>query len=170
MAREQLEADTDSSELEPIGSGPFKLTSWDVGRSLKLSRNEAYWQDAPDGEPFPYVNAIEFRPMPNDDERIASLQRGDINIMHSSTAADIGGNLAQLQHDGALNMIVSEERTETAYMMINSASEPFDSPEGRIAAAQAIDREELNRLANQACYTFMNSSAPLRTSMNRSEC
>jgi peptide/nickel transport system substrate-binding protein len=156
MAREQLEADTDSCELEPIGSGPFKLTSWDVGRSLKLSRNEAYWQDAPDGEPFPYVNAIEFRPMPNDDERIASLQRGDINIMHSSTAADIGGNLAQLQHDGALNMIVSEERTETAYMLINSASEPFDSPEGRIAAAQAIDREELNRLANQGLPTVSN--------------
>ena len=153
MAREQLEADTDSCELEPIGSGPFQLTSWDVGRSLKLSRNERYWQEAPDGEPYPYVNAIEFRPMPNDDERIASLQRGDINIMHSSTAADIGGNLTQLEHDGAINMLVSEERTESAYMLINSASEPFDTPEGRIAAAQAIDREELNRLANRSLPT-----------------
>jgi peptide/nickel transport system substrate-binding protein len=156
MAREQLEAPTDSCELEPIGSGPFRLTSWDVGRSLKLSRNEQYWQKAPDGEPYPYVNAVEFRPVPNDDERIASLQRGDINIMHSSAAADIGGNLAQLEHEGAINMLVSEERTESAYMLINSANEPFDTPEGRIAAAQAIDREELNRLANRGLPTVTN--------------
>lgn len=160
LAREQLEADKQGCEQSPIGSGPFKFTSWDIGSSLQLSRNDNYWQKAEDGKPYPYVNAIEFRPMPNNDERIAALQRGDINIMHSSTASDIGGNLAGLQHAGAINLLVSEERTETAYMLINSKSEPFDTAAGRIAAAQAIDRVKLNEMANRGLPTIATGPFP----------
>ena len=153
MARAQLEASKEDCTTKPIGSGPFSVASWDIGGSLKLVRNPNYWQKAEDGKPYPYVNALEFRPMANDDERIASLQRGDINIMHSSIPADMGGNLAQLQHEGAINMIISQERTETAYMMINSEREQFNTLEGRKAAAQAIDRKRLNDLANRGLPT-----------------
>jgi ABC-type transport system substrate-binding protein len=59
--------------------------------SLRTRRNPKYWQEAPDGKPYPYLNAIEFRPMPNSDARIAALQQGDINMLHTSTAADMAG-------------------------------------------------------------------------------
>jgi peptide/nickel transport system substrate-binding protein len=149
VAQAQLDADTESCEREPIGTGPFQLSSWEYGTSMKLQRNERYWQDAPDGEPYPYLNAVDFRPIGNDDARIAALHQGDINMMHSSSSADIARNLAQLRDDGAINLLVSQDRTETVYLMMNVESEPFGRREARIAAAQAIDRARINEETNR---------------------
>ncbi|HMS87655.1 MAG: ABC transporter substrate-binding protein [Acidimicrobiales bacterium] len=148
LAREQLEADKDTCDRVPIGTGPFELVTWESGGSVRLARNADYWIDAPDGEPYPYANAVEFRFMPNDGARISALQRGDINVMHSSASGEIASTMAQLKAADAINLIVSQDQTETAYYMLNATHEPFDTLEGRVAAAQAIDRERIIREAN----------------------
>ncbi len=150
LAQEQLDADTEACAKRPIGTGPFQLSSWEEGVSMKLQRNENYWLPAPDGEPYPYANAVDFRFLPNDDARIAALQQGDINIMHSSSSADIAKNLAQLRDDGAINLLVSQNRTETTYFMLNAQEgSPFARRDVRVAVAQAIDRERINELGNR---------------------
>ena len=93
--------------------------SWERNVSLQVKRNPDYWQKAPDAKPYPYLDGIDFRPIPNSDARVAALQQGDLNMMHTSTASDMAENLAALRDDGAINLLVSEERTETAYLMIN---------------------------------------------------
>lgn len=148
LGRAQLEGSKEECERQPVGTGPFEMTSWE-GTTLKLERNPNYWQKAPDGKPYPYVDAVTFVTMPNDDERIASLQRGDINIMHSSASADMAGNFASLAHDGAVNLIVSDVRTEGSFMLLNATRPPFDTVEGRVAAAQAIDRAKVNEISNR---------------------
>jgi peptide/nickel transport system substrate-binding protein len=148
LAREQLEGDKASCDREPIGSGPFQLVTWEIGGSVRLARNPDYWIAAPDGEPYPYANAVEYRFMPNDGARISALQRGDINVMHSSASGEIASTMAQLRAAGNINLIVSQAQTETAYYMLNATREPFDSLEGRVAAAQAIDRDRIIREAN----------------------
>jgi peptide/nickel transport system substrate-binding protein len=148
IAQAQLDADKESCETEPIGTGPFSLATWEQGRSMKLKANPDYWIDAPDGKPYPYVDAIEFRPISNDEARVAALRSGDLNIMHSSSAADIAGNLRQLRDAGSINLLVSKEYTETTYFMLNVESAPFDVQANRVAVAQAIDRERINEEAN----------------------
>jgi peptide/nickel transport system substrate-binding protein len=133
-----------------VGTGPFSLATWDQGKSMKLKRNPEYWIDAPDGKPYPYVNAVDFRPLSNDEERVASLRRGDLNMMHSSSSADISGNLSQLRDAGSINLTVSQEYTETAYFMLNFSKTPFDVQANRVAVAQAIDRDLINEVANQS--------------------
>src|SRR5690606_31597078 len=98
------DAEPEICATEPVGTGPFSLSAWEQGESMKLKKNPDYWVDAPDGKPYPYVNAVEFRPMSNDEERVAALRRGDLNIMHSSSSADISGNLSQLRDAGSINL------------------------------------------------------------------
>ena len=153
MAQAQLDADPEDCSTKPIGTGPFSFASWTRDESLKVRRNAKYWQEAPDGKPYPYLNAIEFRPMPNSDARIAALQEGDLNMLHTSTAADMAQTLPRLRDGGSINLLVSEERTEVAYLMINTSVEPLDQRAARLALAQAIDREALNEQANKSFAT-----------------
>lgn len=149
MAQAQLDADPESCGTEPIGTGPFSFVSWERDEALRVRRNPSYWQTAPDGEPYPYLNAIEFRPMQNSDARIAALQQGEINMLHTSTSSDMGDTLPTLRDAGAINLLISDERTEVSYLMMNSSKEPLGDRDARLAIAQAIDRERLNQESNE---------------------
>src|SRR5699024_6875540 len=59
MAQAQLDDDNCGTNL--IGTGPFEFKSWNQNEKFEAVRNEDYWQIAPDGEPYPYADAIEFR-------------------------------------------------------------------------------------------------------------
>ncbi|QXC62085.1 ABC transporter substrate-binding protein [Aquihabitans sp. G128] len=149
VAQAQLDADTDTCETEPIGTGPFSFVSWTKGESLKVKRNPKYWQVAPDKKPYPYLDAIDFRPIPNSDARLAALEQGELNMLHTSTPSDMAQNLTQLRDDGAINLLISEERTETNYLMINAKNPVLKDRAARLAVAQAIDKETLNKDANK---------------------
>ena len=153
LAQSQLD-DPDTCDRRLVGTGPFELVSWKKGSSLKVKRNPEYWQEAPDGKPYPYLNAIDFRPVPNGDARLAMLQAGELNMAHTSSAADMGENLPALRDDGAINLIVSEEQTEVAYVLINSTKPPLDDRRARLAIAQAIDRKKLNEQTNASVPTL----------------
>ncbi len=153
-AQAQLDADPEECQTEPIGTGPFEFVSWSPGDNLKVRRNPAYWQIAPDGEPYPYLDAIEFRPVPNNDERMAALQQGELNMMHTSTMSDMAENLTELRDEGAINLLVSEEQTETAYLMFNTSREPLDDVEVRRAVAHAVDRRTANDRNNKGFGTI----------------
>ena len=155
MAQKQLEASELACAVDPIGSGPFKLAgTWEPGQPLRAQANENYWQPAPDGEPYPYLDAIEFRVITNSDDRVAQLHQGNINMMHTSTMGDLSGNLVLLAEEGEINLLVSQERTEVSYLMLNNAEPPFNDRDTRIAAAMAIDRDALNEEANDGYATL----------------
>jgi peptide/nickel transport system substrate-binding protein len=153
-AQAQLDAPKAECSNRPIGTGPFSFVSWQPEVSLRVKRNPDYWQQAPDGKPYPYLDAVDFRPMANSDERIALLEQGELNMLHTSTAADMGQNLATLRDDGAINLLVSEDRTETSYLMLNTADERLATRDVRLAIAHAIDPATLNELSNKGFATL----------------
>ena len=153
VAQAQLDASTEDCETKPIGTGPFSFVSWSRNQSLKTKRNPTYWQQAPDGKSYPYLDAVDFRPMPNSDARLSALQEGELNMLHTSTAADMAENLRQLQDDGAINLLISEERTETSYLMLNVKNKQLASRDVRLALAHAIDRVALNEQSNKGFAT-----------------
>lgn len=153
VAQAQLDAETETCKTQPIGTGPFQFVSWNPDVSLKVKRNPTYWQLAPDKKPFPYLDAIDFRPMPNSDARLAALQGGELNMLHTSTAADMAENLTGLRDDGAINLLVSEKRTETSYLMLNAKNEALADRDVRLAIARSIDKDKLNELSNKGFAT-----------------
>ena len=53
--------DSEDRARNPIGTGPFKFVSWTPDASLKVERNDDYWQTDEEGNQLPYLDAIEFQ-------------------------------------------------------------------------------------------------------------
>ncbi len=62
----------------PVGTGPFKLVSWRRDDRLVVQRNPDYWREG-----LPYLDEIVFRPIPDEDSRLASLNARSVDAMHS---------------------------------------------------------------------------------------
>ena len=58
----------------PIGTGPFKLESWQIGDRLTLVRNEDYW----DEEGKAKLDKLIIRPISDNAARLQALQTGEI--------------------------------------------------------------------------------------------
>ena len=142
MAQAQLDAPAESCADHPIGTGPFRFVSWTRNQKLVGERNEDYWQIAPDGEPYPYVDGIELRPMPDGNVRANAVEAGDVNIIHNAEGDKIKNTFRELRDAGKVNLLVSDEQAEVAFTQLNTGAPPFDDVRMRKAAAHAIDRVE----------------------------
>lgn len=157
MAQAQLD-DENTCDRKLIGTGPFKFDSWTPNDKLVGSRNEDYWQTAPDGKPYPYADGIEFRVLTDGTVRINSLKSSDgANIIHTTNAEDIGGELYDLREAGDVNMLVSEESAEVSFVQLNASQPPFDDLRMRQALAYGSNRPEINDIQNDGLPTVANS-------------
>ena len=153
MAQSQLD-DPDTCNRKLVGTGPFVFKSWAPNDKLVGTANPDYWQTAPDGKPYPYAKGIEFRPIPDNQVRINSLESSDgANIIHTTNAESIGGDLLKLRDDGKVNMFVSEADGEVSFVQLNSTKPPFDDQRMRKALAQGSDRTEINETQNDGLPT-----------------
>lgn len=153
MAQAQLD-DPESCARSPIGTGPFRFVSWTTNAKLVVERNEDYWQVAPDGEPYPYLDRIEFRPIPDLEVRTNALRAGDIDALHTSSVGTIVGDLRKMRDQGHANLFVSEVAAEVAFVMLNHTQPPFDDIRVRRALVMAIDRDKSNRTDNDGLGTI----------------
>ncbi len=155
MAQSQLDDQT-SCARKLVGTGPFKFVSWNPNEKLVVERNPDYWQIAPDGEPYPYLDGIEFRPIPDGQVRNQAVQAGDVDIMHTTNSEDMSTDLIKLRDQGKLNMMVSEEAGEVAFVQLNNTKPPFDDIRMRRALAMGADRNEINQVINKGLPTVVN--------------
>jgi peptide/nickel transport system substrate-binding protein len=71
-------ANGENSGSMPVGTGPFVFDSWERDSRLIVKKNPNYWQDG-----LPYLDEIEFRPIPDEDTRLSSLESGDIDVLQT---------------------------------------------------------------------------------------
>jgi peptide/nickel transport system substrate-binding protein len=142
MAPEQLD-NPDSCNSEMIGTGPFKLKDWNRNQSLTAVANPDYWYEAPDGEPYPYLAEIEYRPITEGAQRLNALQAGDIQAMHTSGAKEIQ-TLRDDVEAGTANLLESNKFGEVSYIMLNAEKPALQDINVRKALQLGIDRQLLN--------------------------
>ncbi len=118
---------------EPVGTGPFQFVSWQRDNALEVERNENYWQEG-----LPYLDGITFRPIPDEDTRLASLESGDIQAMQSLRQSTIA---RARDLDGVDNYEYLGNNSGGS--LLNTSRPPFDDVRVRQALAYAIDQEEL---------------------------
>ena len=58
----------------PIGTGPYKLSSWTQGQSIVLKKNDAYYKGAP------HIGTIVFKIVNDDNAKAMQLQSGELNL------------------------------------------------------------------------------------------
>jgi peptide/nickel transport system substrate-binding protein len=110
---------------EPIGTGPYKLASWEPGQSIVLERRADYWGTAPAVEKATYV----FRTDPA--VAAAMVTQGEADLAPSISAVDAT--------DPATD--VSYLNSETLYLRLDSAIAPISDKRVREALNMAIDRD-----------------------------
>lgn len=63
--------------LQPVYTGPYKVSEFTPGGKLVLTRNETYFKDSPKGKPA--IGTIIFRAIPEAQTRIAELVAGNVD-------------------------------------------------------------------------------------------
>ncbi len=58
----------------PVGTGPYKLESWDVGQSITLVKNEDYYKGSPN------IDRIVFKIVPDDNAKAIQMESGELDM------------------------------------------------------------------------------------------
>ncbi len=116
----------------PVGSGPYKLASWQRGVAITLDANPDYWRGKP-----PFARAV-FRVVPDGPTRVADLRAGSADLVRGLTPDDA------IALKGAAGLKVLSVPTErVAYLFINAQSGATKDVRVRQAIAMAIDRDSI---------------------------
>ncbi|OLT08159.1 peptide ABC transporter substrate-binding protein [Kocuria sp. CNJ-770] len=115
----------------PVGTGPFRFESWDVGNQVVLSAYEDYW-----GEQGQVTDVI-FRIIDDPQARRQALESGSVDGYDLVAPAD-----TQALQDGGYNVVTRDPFT-ILYLGFNQAQEELADPQVRQAIAHAIDKEAL---------------------------
>lgn len=122
-------------QLKSVGSGPFKVDSWTPGSAATFVRNEQYWEVAPDGQPFPYIDTYIVDGVPDDSVRMLNLKSGEFQLNERLTPLD-ASTIATVADVEPI-----ETTAATAYLVaMNVTKAPFDNPVLRQAVQSALDR------------------------------
>ncbi|SDF19524.1 peptide/nickel transport system substrate-binding protein [Blastococcus aurantiacus] len=117
----------------PVGTGPFKFVSWQRDSNFVVEKNEDYWRDG-----LPYLDGITFRPIPDEDTRLSSLQSGDIDAMQTLRQSTVA---KARDLDGVDNYEYLGNNSGGS--IINTSIAPFDDLRVRQALAYGIDQPAL---------------------------
>ncbi len=128
LDREQVEADPDRWALAPNGSGPFRLTEWQLGEGLTLERFDDYHL-----EPAK-VRKVSVR-----------FAGGSLEQFENDEVDQAGVGLNEIERvrDPASDLnplYVSRSELSVFYLAFNVSRPPFDDPNLRLALAHAIDK------------------------------
>lgn len=119
----------DGDAIEAIGTGPFKLTSWEKDSQFVMERNEAYFEGAP------VLEKITFKVIPDAETRALALQAGQIHMMSGREALTV---VQRFLHNPEINVVKKMGQTSEV-IFFNTYREPFDNLLVRHAVATALD-------------------------------
>lgn len=140
-------AGTDASQRAPVGTGPFVFKSWEPDKSFVATKNAGYWRKDQNGNQLPYLDQIEFRPIPDSDTRSSAVRTGDINEMHTSDFDQIV-KLRQEAKDGNVQIVEDQGESEEDMLIINTEDPALSDVRVRKAMALATDKEVFNTTIN----------------------
>lgn len=122
----------DSVKGPGVGTGPWKIDSYEFGNYTKLVAFNDSWRGAPNGKTFT------FRYIPEDSSRLIALQNGEIDICQEPATIEI----ANINSDSSLDLIKYKGGSLT-YFAFNSQKAPADDVNLRKAVAYGIDIESI---------------------------
>jgi peptide/nickel transport system substrate-binding protein len=136
----------------PIGTGPWKFVSREIGSSVDLTRYDGYWGNKPG------YSDLQFRIIPDDNSRVSALRSGEIDA-----AAQIPPQSVKALEDDNSLKTVSQLTGDNIFLIFNTKAPdaPWDKPEVRQALAMAIDQEAIQSSVLGGLATLMSGVSPL---------
>jgi peptide/nickel transport system substrate-binding protein len=124
--------------LHPVGTGPFRLASWQRGDRIVLERNEQYWDRKA------RLRRLVFRAIPDARQRLVALEGGTVDVAFALLSQEL--QYVQLHPDLRLYRAPSQN---VAYMAMNTRHPPFDDVNVRRAVNHAVNKLPIVKLVYQ---------------------
>jgi peptide/nickel transport system substrate-binding protein len=127
-------------KTNPVGTGPFKLESFQQDVSLKIVKNPDYWRKNADGNQLPYLDGIECLIIVNPTTREMTMKTGGAdmaNIDLGKSAADYAAMGLKIITSMDANLILVPDSAHTDSIWSNQKI--------REAVEYAIDREGISK-------------------------
>ena len=131
---EQLTLDTNAESFQeevPIGSGPYRFSSWTLNEEVVLEANAEHWA-------APNADRWILRIVPNVEAALGMLRSGEINFL-SDFPGDPTVVVAAAEEDPNLTA-VSTVDIGFRYVAFNHRRPPFNDPAFRRALSASVDR------------------------------
>jgi peptide/nickel transport system substrate-binding protein len=130
----------------PHGTGPYTLDTYTEGERVLLKARKDYWQKAPDGQPLPYLDEMEFIDMGDDTSAwMAAIKGGQVDYL------DLADNVSPDFYNGLKddpNVIVDGLPTGLCRVMrMRVDLEPWTDNKVRQALKLCQNREKILSLA-----------------------
>lgn len=130
-----------------IGSGPYRLVSWQPGQPVRYARNEAFAGTAPAHA------TVEFRPIPNAGARVAALRSGDVDLIEivppdqfARLRTDPAFATAEIPSNRLIFLTLDSGREESPHIRVPEGAplrNPLRDARVRRALSIAINREAI---------------------------
>jgi peptide/nickel transport system substrate-binding protein len=120
------------ADNRPIGTGPFKFTSWERSGQFVLRRSESYWGQAPK------IDEVIYKAIQEDGARIAALEAGQADIISNIPPHEV----ARLKANPRIR-VQQVQGLRPIFLVLSPAYKPLDNPKVRRAITHAIDRERI---------------------------
>jgi peptide/nickel transport system substrate-binding protein len=152
-------ADADPTQkLRPVGTGPFIIDDYKPNEYFKAKKNPNYWF-----KPYPYLDEIEFRPIPDALNRRDALKTGAVDLIHSDNGEVIDG----FRNDPEFVQEEINTNTETDYTLLHvtqtlpdGTPSPLTDQRVRCALAWAYDQNAVNETISRGVFPLANSPFP----------
>ena len=122
------------TKLNTVGSGAYKVTTWNAGTEVIMERNDKWV-----GGPLPKIKRVIWRMVPSAGNRRALLERGDADISYELPNKDF----VELKDAGKLSIISTPFSNGIQYLGMNVKNPPFDNPKVRQAVAYALPYQKI---------------------------
>lgn len=136
-------------KTQPVGTGPFKIRSYQSRDKLILDRNDAYWGGKPT------IQQVVYQFMSQQSTRELALRAGDVNAIDLDSRQDI---VDRLRRQKATVDITTSGGPYVLY--INLTKKPFGDIRVRRALAHATDRANLATFIGKELFAAEYSSVP----------
>jgi ABC-type transport system substrate-binding protein len=140
-------ADGTKCSANPIGTGPFKVESWNPS-SITVVRNADYWRTDPTTKAkLPYLDKITFTNVKEGSQRAAAVRKGTYDAAMFSGGVE-GTFIRDLRQRKS---VVAEHKSPNEYfpsLFLNQTrtGSPFSSKNARLAVLTCIDRANFTKV------------------------
>lgn len=152
----------DQTTLEhPLGSGPYKVSKVDTGRSIEYTRRDDWWgKDLPFFKGFYNFDTLRFDYFLDDNVALESFLGGDFDVRSETTAKlwENSYNIAALKEGRLIKEEIANSRSAGMQgFAYNIRRKVFQDPKVREALAYAFDFEWSNKQFAFGAYTRTDS-------------
>ncbi|MGQ0662774.1 MAG: ABC transporter substrate-binding protein [Pseudomonadota bacterium] len=119
-------------DLEPVGTGPFTLVSYQKDAVIRYRAHPAYWAGQAK------IDDLVYAITPDASVRYAKLRAGECHIMPYPNPAD----LEAMRKDPALQLL-EQEGMNVGYWAFNTQKKPFDDKRVRQALNYAVNKQAI---------------------------